>query len=133
VELIPSLTAYDLLGIPESAVVRGSQRALHERIAVMAHGTSYTKALGDARFELPKQLMKNIAMPLHQISARLGYSEISAFPRAFTRWTGKFPSAWRLQSQLQSVRSLDAVESLSHISPTSSGRVSMRDACGDDP
>ena len=34
-------------------------------------------------------------MSLGEIAAALGYSEASAFIRAFRRWSGRTPTAWR--------------------------------------
>ena len=36
-------------------------------------------------------------MPLAQIAAALGYSEASAFTRAFRRWSGQTPTTWRTE------------------------------------
>jgi AraC-like DNA-binding protein len=40
-------------------------------------------------------VLKDTQVPLEQIAAALGYSEASAFTRAFRRWSGETPSAWR--------------------------------------
>ncbi len=36
-------------------------------------------------------------LPLTEIALLLGYSELSAFTRAFTRWSGVSPRAYRKQ------------------------------------
>jgi AraC-like DNA-binding protein len=39
--------------------------------------------------------LKDTEMSLSQIAAALGYSEASAFTRAFRGWSGQAPSVWR--------------------------------------
>jgi AraC-like DNA-binding protein len=38
-------------------------------------------------------------VPLGQIAAALGYSEAGAFTRAFRRWSGQTPTAWRVEGR----------------------------------
>jgi DNA topoisomerase-3 len=45
--------------------------------------------------EIARQLLEDTEVPLGQIAAALGYSEASAFTRAFRRWSGQTPTAWR--------------------------------------
>ena len=47
------------------------------------------------RFEIARQLIEHTDIPFMQIAAALGFSEASAFTRAFQRWSGDSPSAWR--------------------------------------
>ncbi len=44
---------------------------------------------------IARQLLEDTVMPLGEIAAALGYSEASAFTRAFRRWSGETPKAWR--------------------------------------
>jgi AraC-like DNA-binding protein len=39
--------------------------------------------------------MKQRQLPLSEVALLLGYSELSAFSRAFRRWTGRSPRAFR--------------------------------------
>jgi AraC-like DNA-binding protein len=34
-------------------------------------------------------------MPMRDIAAAIGYAEVSVFTRAFKRWSGSTPAAWR--------------------------------------
>jgi AraC-like DNA-binding protein len=43
--------------------------------------------VNETRFEIAHQLLHDTQSPLAQIAA-LGYSEASAFTRAFRRWSG---------------------------------------------
>ncbi|WP_414470997.1 AraC family transcriptional regulator [Microvirga sp. M2] len=58
-------------------------------------GTGYRSITNEIRFGIARQLLEDTAVPLGQIAAALGYSEASAFTRAFRRWSGQTPTAWR--------------------------------------
>ncbi len=58
-------------------------------------GSGYRTIANEIRFEIARQLLNETAVPLGQIAAALGYSEASAFTRAFRRWSGQTPTAWR--------------------------------------
>jgi AraC-like DNA-binding protein len=58
-------------------------------------GAGFQDLVDEARFEMARQLLAQIGIPLSQVAAALGYSEASAFTRAFRRWSGQTPTAWR--------------------------------------
>jgi AraC-like DNA-binding protein len=58
-------------------------------------GLGYRGIANEIRFEIARQLLQDTEVPLCQIAAALGYSEASAFTRAFRRWSGQTPTAWR--------------------------------------
>jgi AraC-like DNA-binding protein len=58
-------------------------------------GTSYQLLLDAARRDLAIRHLANPATSAGQVGFLLGFSEPSAFHRAFRRWTGKSPSAFR--------------------------------------
>ena len=58
-------------------------------------GMGYRAIANEVRFEIARQLLEDTEVPLGQIAAALGYSEASAFTRAFRRWSGQTPSDWR--------------------------------------
>lgn len=70
-----------------------SLRAL-QRLA-QSHGLTIRKLLDDARQAKAKQLLKNADLRVEEISHRLGYSDERSFRRAFKRWTGQSPTAFR--------------------------------------
>lgn len=74
-----------LLGVSE----RTLQRRLSER------GLSYTGVVEDFQREEAARLLRQPAIPLTEIASRLGYAEQTSFTRAFRRWTGSTPGAWR--------------------------------------
>jgi len=54
-------------------------------------GTSYQQLVDDLRRRLAVDYLREGIHSMTEISERLGYSEASAFSRAFTRWTGLSP------------------------------------------
>jgi AraC-like DNA-binding protein len=69
------------------------QRTLHRRLA--ATGTSFQCVLDEVRYDAARHYLRASAMPLVDVAAALGYSELSAFTRAFRRWSGMTPGAFR--------------------------------------
>ena len=60
-----------------------------------AEGLAFRRVANQIRFEIACELLENTDMALGQVAALLRYSEPSAFTRAFRRWSGQSPSAWR--------------------------------------
>ncbi len=60
--------------------------------------TSYKDLLDETRRELAAHYMTESHRSINEITYLLGFSEPSNFSRAFRRWTGKSPSAYRAQS-----------------------------------
>jgi AraC-like DNA-binding protein len=78
------------------------RRTLNRRL--QARGTSVHALVEATRFEVARQLVESTRMPLVEISASLGYADASAFTRAFRRWTGTTPTAWRGTSVARTVK-----------------------------
>ena len=76
------------LGIPERSIYR----KLSER------GRSYQGLLDDLRHQLALRYLNHRTLSLTEISLILGYSEQSAFTRAFKKWTGETPNQFRKRS-----------------------------------
>src|SRR5262249_5557590 len=54
------------------------------------------RALADqARHDVARHLLGDTSLAITQVAAMLGYSEPSAFSRAFRRWSGEAPTVWR--------------------------------------
>ena len=66
-----------------------SSRTLHRRLAEL--GINFASLLRRTRTELAIQYLKEGALSYSEIAFLLGYSEQSAFSRAFKQWTGKTP------------------------------------------
>lgn len=71
-----------------------SQRTLQRRLA--DEGIAFDALLDDVRRERAHVLLER-ALPLAEVSAELGFADVSAFSRAFKRWTGSSPGAYREQ------------------------------------
>lgn len=67
-------------------------------------GTSFRDLLRDARIELADYLLRLSRTPISDISALLGYSNPSAFSRAFEKVRGHSPSRERLLAREAAVR-----------------------------
>jgi AraC-like DNA-binding protein len=79
-----------------SAVARDlgtSVRTLQRRLA--AAGVSYQRALDQSRCEVAERHLGDASLSIAEVSWLMGYSEPSAFHRAFKRWRGLSPQAFR--------------------------------------
>lgn len=70
-----------------------SERTLHRRLA--AEGIGYQDLVDAVRKELALERMRDETAPIAEIAFLLGFSEASSFHRAFRRWTGTTPAAYR--------------------------------------
>jgi AraC-like DNA-binding protein len=78
----------------EVASVMGmSGRTLKRRLA--AQGVTYSELLDQERSERARVLLRSAELSLTDITERLGYSTLPNFARAFRRWTGQTPAAYR--------------------------------------
>ena len=78
-------TVADALGL--------SPRTLQRRLE--GEKTSFQEVLDGVREQLAMSYLVNDSLTVSEIAYLLGYSELRAFDRAFRRWTGKTPVAWR--------------------------------------
>lgn len=58
-------------------------------------GTSFQQLKDDSRKAVAMQYLVSSELSLSEVSGLLGFDETSAFFRAFKRWTGQTPSAYR--------------------------------------
>jgi AraC-like DNA-binding protein len=70
-----------------------SERTLQRRLAEL--GRSFTDVVEDFRREEAMRLLHQPSLALTEVASRLGYAEQTSFTRAFRRWTGTTPGAWR--------------------------------------
>ena len=68
-------------------------------------GMGYRAITNELRFEIARRLLEDTEVQLGEIAAVLGYSEASAFTRAFRRWSGRTPTAWRTRGHENDRRS----------------------------
>ena len=69
--------------------IRSLQRKLQQ------NGTTFRKVLDSTREDLAKQYVEDLNVDLTETAFLLGFSEHSAFSRAFKRWTGLSPKEIR--------------------------------------
>lgn len=72
-----------------------SPRTLKRRLA--EQGTSYQRLLDELRRDRALKLLEIEVNSVEHIADQLGYSDAANFNRAFRRWLGLSPSAWRDQ------------------------------------
>ena len=73
--------------------LRVSRRTLQRQLS--AAGSSFVAELDHARHQLALGYLADPRISLQETAFLLGFSEASAFHRAFLRWTGETPNAWR--------------------------------------
>jgi AraC-like DNA-binding protein len=73
-----------------------SPRTLERRLK--ERGVAYKQLVGELRGQFALDYLKNRQHTITEVAFLLGYSEVSAFNRAFKRWTGFTPMAYREQS-----------------------------------
>lgn len=73
--------------------LRMSERTLQRRLG--AEATSVQALLDDVRRELSLRRLADSTQSIAEISFGLGFAEVRAFHRAFKRWTGSTPAAYR--------------------------------------
>jgi len=70
-----------------------SPRTLRRRL--LEHRTSYHHILDGVRRELADELLRDADHKLSEVAFLLGFSDASAFHRAYVRWTGATPASRR--------------------------------------
>ncbi|MFD3228045.1 AraC-like transcriptional regulator QhpR [Rahnella aceris] len=65
------------------------QRRLREQ------NLTFTQLVDNVRCELATHYLQQQQLPISEMALLLGYSEVSAFSRAFRRWFGVSPRQWR--------------------------------------
>jgi AraC-like DNA-binding protein len=74
-----------------------SARTLQRRLD--EQGTSFAQMLEQIRHGLAERYLADAHRPLSEIAFRLGYSDLTAFLRAYKRWTGKTPGEVRQRAR----------------------------------
>lgn len=75
------------------------------RSRLRQHGTTYSALLDRVRIAHAKRALRDTQLGIAELAARLGFAHPPAFHRAFRRWFGVTPSAYReVESQHPSAR-----------------------------
>jgi AraC-like DNA-binding protein len=80
-----------------------SARSLQRQLA--AEGISYREVLDATRKDAAERYLANSSMSITEVAYLLGFSDATAFHRAFKRWSGDTPAAFRHQHVLTDKRS----------------------------
>lgn len=84
--------------MPETARQLGlSERSLRRKLASL--GTSHQDIAQECQFLKSQQLLAEGQLSIKQIADALGFSSVTSFHRAFKRWTGVTPLAWKAEQQ----------------------------------
>lgn len=70
-----------------------SRRTLQRRLSEL--GLTYQRLCDETRHELARRYLDDSSKSVTEVTFLLGFSEQSAFTRAFRRWSGMSPSAYR--------------------------------------
>ena len=92
-----------------AARLKVSVRTLHRTLA--AEGTSYRRLLDQLRLDTAERHLLDDRVSVAEVAFLVGFSELSAFHRAFKRWTGSTPSAFRAEARLRRGLSLSSGDS----------------------
>jgi AraC-like DNA-binding protein len=79
-----------------SRALATSPRTLQRRL--LDEGTSFRHVVDEVRASLARHYLDAGELALHDVAFRLGYAEVSAFLRAFKRWTGMTPTQFRTRA-----------------------------------
>ena len=94
--------------MPEAArALALSERSLRRRLS--EEGWSYSAILQESQLLLAQQLLGNPSLSIQQVGHDVGFTSTTAFHRAFKRWTGESPAAFRASELPSSPRHLAAV------------------------
>ncbi len=76
-----------------AGVMSVSGRTLNRRLG--QENASFKDLLDEERRRRACRMLQNTGLNIDQIGGRLGYSDVSNFRRAFKKWTGQSPNAFR--------------------------------------
>jgi AraC-like DNA-binding protein len=74
-----------------------SIRTLHRALA--EEGTSFRRLLDQVRLDIAARHLRDDRLSVAEVAFLVGFSEISAFHRAFKRWTGRTPVSFRVEAR----------------------------------
>ena len=72
-------------------------RTLNRRLHI--EGKNFSAVLDETRYEVARQLLRDTALRIEDISVMLGYAGAASFDHAFRRWSGTTATDWRSLEQ----------------------------------
>jgi AraC-like DNA-binding protein len=97
---VQHLVATDLSTAAPSATAAARKLHMSRRTLqrlLQDEGTTFTALVDGVRHQLATRYLCEPAIAIAEVAFLLGFSEASAFHRAFKRWEGRTPSAYRAQ------------------------------------
>jgi AraC-like DNA-binding protein len=95
-QVIATYMRNDMIGVDHIAAVIGlGSRTLQRRLR--GRGLDYSELVAATRLALARKLLVDRAIAVTDIAQELGYSDAANFTRAFRKWTGMAPSAYRVE------------------------------------
>lgn len=79
-----------------------SARTLRRRLE--SEGTTFKAVLDETRFEMARMYLERGDTSIGEVSFLLGFSDVTAFHRAFRRWTGETPAVYKEKLSASEVR-----------------------------
>jgi AraC-like DNA-binding protein len=76
-----------------------TERGLRRRLAAL--GVSHAELARRCLQQAAEDALGNQRLATKQVASRLGFSSVASFHRAFRRWTGQTPVAWRTARSIQ--------------------------------
>jgi AraC-like DNA-binding protein len=77
--------------------MRMSMRTMQRRLD--EEGTTFRRVLEGVRRDLARAYARDASIPLSEVARRLGFCDLPTFTRAFRRWTGQAPGAFRAHAR----------------------------------
>ena len=97
--LIPILHTGDATMATVAGKMAVSRRTLQRRLT--AEGVTFEKVLDQLRHKLALEYLNGRKASVNETAYLVGFSEATAFARAFKRWTGSSPRAFRTAQQAE--------------------------------
>jgi AraC-like DNA-binding protein len=96
-ERVAALVASSLPGCTDveevARAMHMSARTLQRRLE--QEQTRFGEVLDRARLGVARRLLADRSLTMADVAARVGFSDVATFSRAFKRWTGQPPGQWR--------------------------------------
>ena len=86
--------AIELRGGDPSAKRVAAALSMHSKTLtrrLRSEGTTFRRLLDEVRLDLAQRYLRQAGLSVEEVAYLLGYSDASAFHRAFRRWTGRAP------------------------------------------